>query len=341
MAADLVFLLSLALRTRAPLVPLALASVALVLAGHGRVDAPAVLAAGLSLSTYSVGAWAGGRSGLFGALCVGGLAGLSVLRVADGALPPRDVALPILLLVGPWLAGLAMRSLRAARGDERVAGDIDWSPASGSLDQAGRDDAVRQIRDTVERSMSAVILQARAARASLGREPARSMRALAVIEAAGTEALEETQRLSGLLLSPDGTPLPEPEPGLADVDYLAAQVSEAGLPVDTRVEGRAVPLTPDLDAVAYRVVHEALMSTLHHSTDAHASVVIRYGNDALEVEVSDDGLSLEDDDAAQETAGLIAVRDAVATLGGTLDAGPREERGYWVLARLPYEPEWA
>ena len=52
-----------------------------------------------------------------------------------------------------------------------------------------------------------------------------------------------------------------------------------------------MPLTPDLDAVAYRVVHEALMSTLHHSTDAHASVVIRYGHDALEVEVSDDGLS--------------------------------------------------
>ena len=67
--------------------------------------------------------------------------------------------------------------------------------------------------------------------------PRAAVRALAVIEAAGTEALEETQRLSGLLLSPDGTPLPEPEPGLADLDYLAAQVSEAGLPVDTRVEG--------------------------------------------------------------------------------------------------------
>ena len=45
------------------------------------------------------------------------------------------------------------------------------------------------------------------------------------------------------------------------------------------------------------------------------------------------GSAVEDDDAAQETAGLIAVRDAVATLGGTLDAGPREERGYWVLAQ--------
>jgi signal transduction histidine kinase len=222
-----------------------------------------------------------------------------------------------------------------------VAGGLDWTAVSGVPDAAGRDDTVRQIRDVVERSMSAVILQARAARASLTREPDRSLRALAVIEAAGTEALEETQRLAGLLLSPDGTPLPEPEPGLADIDYLAAQVSEAGLPVDTRVEGRPVPLTPDLDAVAYRVVHEALMSTLHHSVEAHASVVIRFDRDELQVEVSDDGLSLADDDEVQETAGLIAVRDAVATLGGTLDAGPGDERGYWVSARLPYEPDWS
>ena len=93
--------------------------------------------------------------------------------------------------------------------------------------------------------------------------------------------------------------------------------------------------------MAYRVVHEALMSTLHHSTDAHASVVIRFGRDELQIEVSDDGLSLADDDGMQETAGFIAVRDEVAGLGGTLDAGPGDERGYWVSARLPYEPDWS
>ena len=43
----------------------------------------------------------------------------------------------------------------------------------------------------------------------------------------------------------------------------------------------------------------------------------------------------------QETAGLMAARDEVAALGGTLDAGPRRGRGYWVLARLPYEPDWS
>ena len=340
-ATAVAFLLSLAVRTRWPLVPLALAFAALTLAGRTQLEASYVLLAGLILAIYSVGAWAGGRASQLGALGVGGLAGLTVLREGGETLVPRDVALPVLLIVGAWLVGLAARSVRAGRGDERVVGDVDWGSAFGVPDSAGRDDTVRQIRDVIERSMSAVILQARTARASLDREPARTQRALTIIEAAGTEALEETQRLAGLLLTPDGTPLPEPQPGLADIDYLAAQVSESGLPVATRVEGRPLPLTPDLDAAAYRVVHEALMSTLHHSTDARSSVVIRYERDELQIEVTDDGFTVDGDDAVQETAGLLAVRDEVAALGGTLDAGPGEERGYWVLARLPYEPEWS
>ena len=108
------------------------------------MDASYVLAAGLMLATYSVGAWAGGRTGLLGALGVGGLAGLALLRIEDCPLQPREVALPVLVLVGPWVGGLAMRSLRAARGDERVAGGVDWAAVSGVPDAAGRDDTVRQ-----------------------------------------------------------------------------------------------------------------------------------------------------------------------------------------------------
>ena len=33
-------------------------------------------------------------------------------------------------------------------------------------------------------------------------------------------------------------------------------------------------------------------------------------------------------------------RKEVARLGGTLDAGPGEDGGYWVLARFPFEPVW-
>ena len=338
-AATTAFLLSLALRSRLPLVPLALAYVAFLSSGSAELDATLTLAAGVVLAAYSVGAWAGGRAGQVGAVGVGGLVGVAVVRASAGLPDERSIAIALTSLVGAWAVGLALRSVRAGRGDERVVGDVDWEAAAAAPDSAGRDDIVRDVREVVERSMSAVILQSRSAQASLEREPDRSRHALRIIEAAGNEALIETQRLTGSLLSPDGTPLPEPQPSLDDLDYLAEQISEAGLPVDMRVEGRVVQLTPELDGVAYRVVHEALLSTLEHATSAHSGVVIRYETDELQIEVVDDGIAVAGEDSVEETAGLVAVRSEVAKLGGTLDAGPGEKRGYWVLARLPYEPD--
>jgi glucose-6-phosphate-specific signal transduction histidine kinase len=324
-----------------PVVPLAMAIVAATLTGRGELEAVTTLALGLALSAYSVGAWSGGWAALIGALGVGALTGLLVLRGGSDPIEFREMAGPVLLLWAPWLLGLASRRLRVARGDERVGGAAEWAWSGGyaTPDSAGRDDTVRELREVIECALSAVILQTRNARRTLDQDPRAAHEALAVVEAAGTEALEETQRLTGLLLAPDGTPLPEPTPGLADLDYLIEEVTKAGLPVDLHVTGRAVPLTSDLDAVAYRVVQEALMATLGSAQDASASVVVRFGPDALEIEVSDDGIAAGD--AAQQTVGLEAVRQEVAGIGGTLDAGPRDGRGYWVMAQLPYELDWS
>jgi len=340
-AAGAAFLLSLALRSRMPVVPLALAIVAATLIGRGQVDAVTTLLLGLVLAAYSVGAWSGGRAAVIGALGVGALTGLLVLRGGSQPVEAREIAGPVLVLWGPWLIGLAVRRLRVARRDDRVGRPREWAWSGDGMapDSAGRDDTVRELREVIERAMSTVILRAREARRTLDRDPRAAHEALVVVEAAGTEALEETQRLTGLLLAPDGTPLPEAGPGLGDLDYLIEEVIKAGLQVDLQVSGRPVPLTSDLDAVAYRVVHESLMATLGGATDASARVLVRFEPDALEIEVSDDGIATGD--ASQQTVGLEAVRKEVASLGGTLEAGPRDDRGYWVTAELPYEPDWS
>lgn len=340
-AAGAIFLLTLALRSRLPIVPIGVAIVAVTLMGRGSVDGVLTLALGLALAAYSVGAWSGGRAAVVGALGVGVLTGALVLRGGSAPIEAREIAGPVLLLWGPWLLGQAVRRVRIAGHDERVGGLREWAWSDGDAtpDSAGRDDTVRELRDVIERALSTIILRAREARRELDRDPRSAHASLVVVDTAGTEALEEAQRLIGLLLSPDGAPLPEAGPGLADLDFLVDEVIKAGLPVEMQVSGRPVPLTADLDAVAYRVVHESLMSTLAGTEDASARVLVRFEPDALEIEVSDDGIATGD--AKQQTAQLEAVRREVAQLGGTLDAGPREGRGYWVLAQLPYEPDWS
>ena len=303
-----VFLLTLALRSRMPIVPVVAAIVAATFLGRGQVDAVLTLGLGLALAAYSVGAWSGGRAAVYGALALGALTGLLVVRGGSDPIAAREIAGPVLVLWGPWLLGQAVRRVRVARDDERVGSVREWAWSSGSAapDSAGRDETVRELRDTLERAFSTIVLQAREARRTLDQDPRAAHESLIVVDNAGTEALEESQRLISLLLAPDGTPLPEAGPGLGDLDYLVEEVTKAGVPVDLNITGRPVPLTSDLDAVAYRVVHEALMATLAGTQDASARVLVRFAPDALEIEISDDGIATGD--GKQQTVGLEAVR---------------------------------
>src|SRR5690349_5490602 len=78
-----------------------------------------------------------------------------------------------------------------------------------------------------------------------------------------------------------------PQPGLGQLDGLAGQFREAGLPVTVTVEGQVVALAAGLDLSAYRVIQEGLTNALKHGGGAPASVRLRYGARHLEVDVTD------------------------------------------------------
>jgi signal transduction histidine kinase len=105
------------------------------------------------------------------------------------------------------------------------------------------------------------------------------------------------------------------------------------------VAGSPRPLPPGIDLSAYRIVQEALTNTLKHAGGASAHVLVRYGPDAVELEVVDDGTGPPPAEAngAARGHGLIGMRERVQLFGGELDAGPRPGGGFRVWARLPAE----
>ena len=82
-------------------------------------------------------------------------------------------------------------------------------------------------------------------------------------------------------------------------------------------------------------MQEALTNVRRHADAAHATVRLRFGADALEVSVEDDGPGAV---AAAGSAGhgLRGMRERAAMLGGAVSAGPRQQGGYCVSAILPY-----
>ena len=67
---------------------------------------------------------------------------------------------------------------------------------------------------------------------------------LGSIEHTGRQALVELRRLLGVIRKTDDRPTLQPQPTLAHLDELLAQVRETGLAVQLRTEGEPVPLPP-------------------------------------------------------------------------------------------------
>jgi signal transduction histidine kinase len=243
-----------------------------------------------------------------------------------------------------WLAGtfVRMRGEQADAAGARAASlerDQEARAREAVADERAR--MARELHDIVGHSLNVVVIQAAGARRVFDARPEVARDALASIESTGREALSEMERMLGVLRAADAHDgAPGPQPGLGQVDSLAAHVSEAGIPVQIIVEGdrRDVPASVDLSA--YRIVQESLTNCLKHSGASRATVTVRYRPEDLEVEVVDNGKgsSGKRAHAGRGGRGQLGMRERVVLFGGEISMGPRPSTGgYAVRARLPFK----
>jgi signal transduction histidine kinase len=322
----------LAWRRRAPLVVVALvmgafAAQSLILDPAPTPDIELVPAL---IAVYSVAAHGEGWAPFVG----GGLsilAGLIWLGI-------DDFLLPTVMFGGAWIAGrlVQKRQLYAQAFAERAR--VLELEREVNVRVAAAEERVRlarELHDAVGHSVSVMVVQAGAERLALGEERPATREALLAIERTGREALAEMSRLLGILRK-DGEGLAlAPRPSLAQVEALVATVRDTGLEVELRVEGDETSLPPAVDVSAYRIVQEALTNVVKHAGPARASVVVRYGGRAVEVQVTDDGRAAPNGDGPGY--GLAGMRERVELHGGTFEARRREEGGFIVKATLPVE----
>ena len=197
----------------------------------------------------------------------------------------------------------------------------------------------RDLHDVVAHNISVINVQANTALHLMDRQPDRARSALTTINEVSGQALVELRSVLGVLRAVDEGAPRAPAPGLARLGDLADTAAAAGLAVRVEESGQSVPLPADVDLAAYRIVQEALTNSARHSGGTKATVRIVYGEDALMVDVQDDGAprppGRPPGPPRGAGSGIAGMTERAAALGGTLQAGPRPGGGFAVQARLP------
>ncbi|MFJ6567285.1 sensor histidine kinase [Streptomyces sp. NPDC091292] len=270
-------------------------------------------------------------------------------RFRPGLLPAGDLGLVLAPVVGAALlvalAGCAaLAAGLLARGAPMLLGPAPADRLAAAerraADLAVRNRLARELHDSVGHALSAVTLQAGAARRVLDSDPEFVREALAAIEDTTRRTVGELDTVLGVLRDGDpGTPT-APAPTLAaDLDGLLRRTRAGGLRVDAAVDPGPHgldALPPPVSREAYRIVQEALGNALRYAgTGATVTLRVAVADGSLEIMAAN---PLPPADAPPVRLGgghgLRGVTDRARLLGGTASAGPGAD-GWLLRVRLP------
>lgn len=236
------------------------------------------------------------------------------------------------LVIATWVVAIvAVAELVRIRREQWARERAERAQAARRRADEERLRIARELHDVLAHSISVINVQAGVGLALLDSDPEQARTALSTIKAASKEALGEVRQVLDTLRAPGDAPR-APAPGLGRLGELVEQAAGAGLTVT--VDGAAPRLAPGTDLAAFRIVQEALTNVVRHSGSRHARVRVDCAKSALRLRVDDDGPATGAD-AGGSGNGLAGMRERAAGLGGTIEAGPRPDGGFRVLAVLP------
>ncbi|MER6412069.1 sensor histidine kinase [Streptomyces humidus] len=192
-----------------------------------------------------------------------------------------------------------------------------------------RNRIARELHDSIGHALTVAVVQAGAARAA--GDAAFTDRALGAIEEGGRAALEDLERVLGVLREAE-RPLSS-RPTLAEADRLLESARASGARIDAEVTGPLERLPGPVSREGYRILQESLTNVLRHAGAVPVRVRVSVADDVLSLEVRNRipvGLAPR----PGRGSGLRGIRERAALLGGGVSTGP--DAGDWhVHAELP------
>ncbi|SHI45448.1 Signal transduction histidine kinase [Streptomyces sp. 3214.6] len=266
------------------------------------------------------------------------------LAVGAGGQMSDDLPLPGDVAPGWWLALLVPVPLLALYGVVVGLGELITALARGLLGPSAaerlaaleerteqlleRNRIARELHDSIGHALTVAVVQAGAARAAGDQEF--TGRALDAIEETGRAALDDLERVLGVLREAE-RPL-NSRPTLADADRLLESARVSGATVDAEVTGPLEAVPGPVSREGYRILQEALTNVLRHAGAVPVRVRVSVSDGLLRLEVRNPLTAAIP--GPGRGSGLRGIRERAALLGGRASTGP--DAGDWqVHAELP------
>lgn len=242
---------------------------------------------------------------------------------------PTPLAQGVLIAVAPIAVGYALH-LHRERAEQQVL--LHHAQAARVVAEE-RAWIAREIHDAVGHHLTAIRMQANAARHVLPDAPPPAARALGTVADLSASALRDV-RLLLTALRDEHRPT---RVTLADVPALADRLSAPGCRVHVTIDRHAAagPLPALVDHAGYRLAQEALTNAVRHAAATRVDVRIHQDLDTVTILVEDDGQDHPPAGHLLAGSGLRGMRERAHLLGGRLDIGPRPPHGWRVEAVLP------
>ncbi|MFF3346790.1 sensor histidine kinase [Streptomyces sp. NPDC002779] len=191
-----------------------------------------------------------------------------------------------------------------------------------------RNRIARELHDSIGHVLTVAVVQAGAARAA--GDPAFTDRALDAIEETGRAALEDLERVLGILRESD-RPV-SGRPTMVDAGRLLESARASGAKVDAEITGPLDTVPGPVSREGYRILQESLTNVLRHAGTVPAGVRVDVTDRALVLEVRNPLTAATP--GPGRGSGLRGIRERAALLGGRARTGPAD--GDWqVHVELP------
>ncbi|MFC3450922.1 sensor histidine kinase [Amycolatopsis speibonae] len=259
--------------------------------------------------------------------------------------PQVAIFATIPLHVAAWALGEFFRARQRLSDEEAVKAELAASEQEARARAAVAEERTRiarELHDVLAHNVSVIVVNAEGAKLMRHKDPDAVDRTLDTIGKAGRDALAELRRLLEVLHA--GEAARSPQPAVAELRDLVAQVSASGRDVGLELTGDADGLPPSAALQAYRIVQEALTNMIKHAPgDASGTVEIDFGRGGhrrdVRIAVTNTGGSGPLAPRLPSSGrGLAGMAQRVEMFHGTLETGLTRDGGYRVAANLVVEP---